>query len=699
YISESGPFAKPPLSPPLPGEEAGEQENTIYLRSDAPLSPGAPEAASYEKARENGNNMKPRPNPGFLPLVTKANAPGPGFGREIARQPAGIVPAGATPDLSHVVFASELVANGLYEWSGGENQLVSVIEEGGKETRVPTPAEAHLGSSENLFNRSMNVRHAISNDGSRVFWTYKGVHLEVRDTETRETLQLDTVQPEASGAGEAGAVFQTANGEGTRVFFTDGQRLTADSGATASAPDLYVADVSVAGGHVSSAVTDLTPHGGEGADVLLVKGGGGGVIGASEDGSYVYFVANGALTPDAARGRCSNEPKARPRGTTCNLYVRHHNDATGEWEPTKLIAALSFEDMPDWGGGSTRRADFAYMTSRVSPNGRYLAFMSNRSLTGYDNEDVSGKGRLDEEVFLYDANEQRLVCVSCNPTGARPRGVFDAGLGRGGKGEGLGLVADRPEIWSEYRNVPDDHWLAGSIPGWTSLGIEDALYQSRYLLDSGRLYFNSADALVSLKAPTRQETVQGAEQEVGVENVYEYEPNATGGCQAEGGCVGLISSGASQHESAFLDASASGNDVFFLTAGKLSPRDVDTSFDVYDAHVCGSECPSQEESSPPPCQEEACQGSFSPGPAFAPPASATSSGSGNIAPLVQVLGAKTTPKPAPKPLTRAQKLARALKACRKNKQRSKRLACERQARKKYGPVKPTAKKSSTKATG
>jgi hypothetical protein len=41
----------------------------------------------------------------------------------------------------------------------------------------------------------------------------------------------------------------------------------------------------------------------------------------------------------------------------------------------------------------------------------------------------------------------------------------------------------------------------------------------------------------------------------------------------------------------------------------------------------------------------------------------------------------------PKQLTRAQKLAKALKACKKDKSKSKRTACEKQARKKYGQVK------------
>ena len=48
--------------------------------------------------------------------------------------------------------------------------------------------------------------------------------------------------------------------------------------------------------------------------------------------------------------------------------------------------------------------------------------------------------------------------------------------------------------------------------------------------------------------------------------------------------------------------------------------------------------------------------------------------------------------PKVKVLTRAQKLALALKACHKQHNHTKRKACERRARKKYGPVKKKAKK-------
>ena len=470
----------------------------------------------------------------------------------------------------------------------------------------------------------------------------------------------------------------------------------------------------IVSGHLSGSLTDLTPQGTEGNADVLSSEASGRVIGATEqiaadeapgeEGSAnVYFVADGVLAPDARRGHCPVEPAVRPAGTTCNLYVKHYDAVTKTWEPAKLIGALSYEDGPDW-DGALKGGNLGLMTARVSPNGLYIAFMSDRPLTGYDNEDVSGHGRQDEEVFVYDAASERLVCASCNPTGARPRGVLDTRLP---SGEGFGLVVDRPGSWgapvTESEIRPQDHWLAASVPGWTLVNLERAAYQSRYLSNNGRLFFNSADALVRLARPTRNEKVEGKEMEVGVENVYEYEPNELGGCRDGGGCVGLISSGTSPHESAFLDASESGNDVFFLTSEQLLPQDVDTNFDVYDAHVCeaAAPCPGAPKAKPAECEGEACQGAVPPSEPGGN-ASGTAinlgtsnlSGKGGVLPIVE-----TKPPATTKPLTRAQKLAKALKSCRtKYKQKSKkskRLACEKQAKKKYGPAGKNAKKSST----
>ena len=197
--------------------------------------------------------------------------------------------------------------------------------------------------------------------------------------------------------------------------------------------------------------------------------------------------------------------------------------------------------------------------------------MSAASPTGYDNVDQNSS-KHDEEVYLYDSQTASLTCVSCNPTGARPVGVLDTVE----SGEGLGLLIDRRKVWVEEGR---EHWLAGNIPGWTAQSLTSAVFQSRYLSDSGRVFFNSTDDLVP--AATNHKA-----------DVYEYEPTGVASCDSpSGGCVALISGGSSPEESAFLEATASGNDVFFLTAAQLLPQDTDTAFDIYDARVCGGESP------------------------------------------------------------------------------------------------------------
>lgn len=308
----------------------------------------------------------------------------------------------------------------------------------------------------------------------------------------------------------------------------------------------------------------------------------------------------------------------------------------------------------------------------MAPNGEWLAFMSQRSLTGYDNSDaVSGKP--DEEVYLYDGTTGRLICASCDPTGARPVGVEEGGAEKFGIAKGAGWLPGM--------------WLAANVPTWTPFSVGESRYQSGYLSDSGRLFFNAHDALVP--------------QDVnGNWDVYEYEPQGLGSCavsqstfsERSEGCVGLISSGSSAEESAFLDASESGGDVFFLTTSKLAPQDYDDSLDIYDAHECTSAAPCFPASAeqPPVCATEAsCKAAPTPQPSiFGLPSSATFSGTGNV-----VAAPATAVKVKAKPETRAQKLAGVLKSCRKQKRR-KRASCEREARRKYGG---SAKKAAKKA--
>jgi len=439
---------------------------------------------------------------------------------------------------------------------------------------------------------------------------------------------------------------------------------------------LYECEIIEEAGKLKCRLTDITPEiGGHPSEVRGL------VPGAGEDGSYVYFVANGVLGDGAERGAkqgsCTtgNEGAMSPESVTCNLYVYH--DGT-----VRFISALSLLDELDWAGDLNSSGAF---TSRVSPDGRYFTFMSLRSLTGYDNHDaVSGKP--DEEVYLYDAVSKHLSCVSCNPTGGRPTGVEGIEFQLAGHTETH--QANLTNVMAKGFGFPRTAWVAANLPLADEVGQYITLYPPQLVSDNGRVFFNSSDALVP--------------QDVnGNEDVYEFEPVGTGDCSvssvsfnsASGGCVGLISSGTSPEESGFMDASRGGGDVFFLTASRLTSQDYDGSFDVYDAHECSSAvpCVAPVVSSPPCSSGDSCKASpaLQP-PVFGAPPSATFTGAGNVTGSVspRVVGGKS--------LTSARKLARALRECRKKPKR-KRGVCERHARARYGGT--GARKATRKARG
>ncbi|HEV3071947.1 MAG TPA: hypothetical protein VGY76_11040 [Solirubrobacteraceae bacterium] len=537
----------------------------------------------------------------------------------------------ATPDLSAVVLESQVgltagTSGGLYEWHGGRIYYVGTGVGNGEERLVV----------------------AVDGGGRVVFGKTDGsVPLRMVDPLTGEATQLDAAEQGCGTCQSGGGERAWVSADGNRLFFRDKHRLTAGSGKGFG--DLYVCESPAS--EVKCALRDLTPEiAGEEANVL-------GVLGISQDGSSVYFVANGKLGSNTRTGECT-EGTAQESGE-CNLYVMHRGGAG--WGAPVLVGALSGVDKPDWVPRLNAH------TARVSADGEWLAFMSERSLTGYDNRDAAHPAHLDEEVYLYHAaNGGSLVCASCNPTGERPHGEEYAQIDN--------KLAGGQLVW------PDRQWIGANVPGWTPFELQQSDYQSRYLLDSGRLFFNSSDAL--------------APQDVnGTEDVYEYEPPGVGGCTSAsatysgraGGCVSLISSGESPNESAFLDASASGGDVFFLTSQPLTSEDHDAAVDVYDAHQCTSSapCPPPVALPAPECDTEvSCRAAPTPQPAiFGAPASATFTGPGNLTPAttggVSTKAAKAKPKAGRS--TKKRRRAKAPRACRKR-SKGRRAACSRGAR-------------------
>jgi hypothetical protein len=543
-----------------------------------PLSAGATERTLY--LRDNLTQT-------YLPLVTASNAqPGAKFGGFTSGEHASEMHfVAATPDLSHVVLESPFaltpeaiqfnsdptvqVDHNMYEWSKGRLQLVNILPSG--ET-INGKANSGIGgaflggtSGGSEAPRGSSGR-AISNDGRWIAWT-DGTPYGISPTFTGLYVR-DMVDNKTLRVGGSAARYQTMSSDGSEVYYLEGGELYEFDTGSATSMDLTA-------GHGSGA---------NGAGVKEI------LLGISEMGSYVYFVAGRVLAEGAVNGGD-------------NLYVAHY--ATGAWT-TSYIATLSGEDEKSWYvHGVFGAPSLPGVTSRVSPNGRYLAFMSDASLTGYDNVDAIS-GQRDQEVYIYDAVAGRLVCASCDPTGARPVGIF--GLSSGG--------------------IPPHRWAAANIPGWRQINSEHALYQPRYLSDSGRLFFESPDALV-------------AQDTNGLEDVYEYEPASVGNCTSTSltfsarslGCVGLVSSGQSATVSTFMDASENGDDVFFVSTARLTGEDYDTGYDVYDSHACSIAAPCQTVPvSPPPCTSgDSCKAAPSPQPAiFGPAPSATFSGVGNV---------------------------------------------------------------------
>ncbi len=493
---------------------------------------------------------------------------------------------GASTDLSHVVFE---LKGPLREWAGGQAFPVSVSNSG----------EAWEGTRSDVW-------HAVSADGSRIVFEHSG----------EQYARVNTEQPQGGEACEdaAGACtiklsngsaqYQGANSEDTEIFYTENE-------------DLY--EYSLPAGQVAGHATALT-HG----------GGVQGVVQISENGSYVYFAATGALRGshgEALRNGEGQEPEAGEP----NLYLSREGHLA-------FVVTLSSGDAADWRNGPD--ADTTALAAGPGGGAR-LAFVSEDSLTGYDNQQAqpgeceanplrngeyeNGKCR---EVYLFDAETGTLACASCDPTGARPVGGAELGAARESLGD----------------------------------------YRPHELLEDGAVFFDSDDALVPHASDD-------------LENVYEYEDSR----------VYAISNVAGGHESFFLDASPDGQNVFFATADDLVGQDTSNNIMVYDARVGGgfpapapgTQCDNGDSCKPP--------ASAQPG-VFAPTGSATFNGPGNPS--------SASPPPSvvakPKALTKSEKLAAALKACRRDKKKARRQSCEKQARQRYGAAKRKAKNTNGK---
>jgi len=437
----------------------------------------------------------------------------------------------------------------IYEWVGGQLRLVNVLP--GNETAA---IGAAVGSgrrlAESLASRAepgtqaANVDHAISDDGREIFWSDAAGQVYVR-IDGKETVKLN----------DAGQ-FLTATPEGSKVLLSDGCLYSMEAEAC---------EATLAG----------TPAG------FL------GIMGASENLSRIYFLSTEALAPGAEPRVCepaeSEEEKEGhvPAGFGCNLYAYDNGAIT-------FIATLNEYDNNSGLNNAfgSWKASRSNRTAQVSPDGRFLSFMSFAQLTGQDNRIAGGASTCHTfrkacfEVFDYDLETQALTCVSCNPNGQRPLG---------------------PSHLSLIRPIP-----AGSLPQPENLPANG----------EGRLFFESDDVLSS--TDTNGE----------VQDVYEWMPSGVGGCERPQGCAALISSGHSPNDSMFLTGTPDAVNAFIVTREQLLAQDEDEMLDVYDARVGGG----IGSGGIAPCSGEGCKGPIAPVPGQPGLGSSQFNGPGNQKP-------------------------------------------------------------------
>jgi hypothetical protein len=481
-------------------------------------------------------------------------------------------------------------ANRIYvgiDWNGVEGNYILPFTLNGERAYDPVTYKGVLGESQLARNQD------FATDANYIYWSIEGEEaFHHHSAIYRVKLDLSGGGPEREFITDPSIQrAQSVAVDGSHVYWANNPPL-----ATKPGNDLYRYDAQ------TGELIDLTPDAEDpnGAEVR-------GVLGTSDDGAYVYFVANGDLDGpggQAEAGDCSGAYRNENSGS-CNLYLWHGGSV-------RFIARLSA------GGGGREAwqptigystcACFGQKSSRVSSDGQMLLFTSGRQLTAYENEGV-------KEAYRYDAGSDSILCLSCSPSGEAPR-VSEV-FGEPGGGVSFGTVTTNTL-------TPNDP--APTLPHVLSA-------------NGKRAFFETNEALVGADVDGRKECPgHGGYLQYAVystcKDVYEWEAPGEGTCTEaspaftaqNGGCLYLISSGTERETSLFGGASASGDDVYFFTRAQLVGQDGDLLFDVYDASAGGGLSSQNPPPPPVPCEGEACKGSGGNPPATETPGSSTFAG-------------------------------------------------------------------------
>ncbi len=304
-----------------------------------------------------------------------------------------------------------------------------------------------------------SVLHSVSPDGGRVFFTAACNDPEVQRVWAKvgddDPIDISASQCPAECGPAATVTFRDASRDGSRVYFTTQQRLLPEDPDDNAAPsvDLYEYDFNATGQKLRLV------SGGPGTGGAAVWS----VMRVSDDGAYVYFVAQGrALAGENARD-------VAPQPGSLNLYAYHRAAGQANGTTTFVGPVGGFDDYHPIG--------------QVSETGRFLLFQTAANLTG---ERLPGDAYRD--FYRYDAQGDELLRVWTDdpenngasrtggtefpPLGRIPGGIPAGGMQVGGRwysllmsddGSKVGLTTSEPLSRNDRNRLNDAYlWHADS---------------------------------------------------------------------------------------------------------------------------------------------------------------------------------------------------------------------------------------------
>lgn len=541
----------------------------------------------------------------------------------------------------------------LYEYSGTNNSQPTIVEVEGEKGSTKLAGECGAVMGSGLTGSEYN---ALSVDGEIIIFTLEpkgsrgcpetamapmNPEIYVREHGSDATaLQAKTIDVSASECTEecgeeSGKEFEGASETDEKIFFTSTQKLTdeaADGTKSGDAVEGCATAREYGGCNLYEA--DFEPASGH-HKLNLIAGGDEvlGVAAIAENGARVYFVATKAL-PGYEKKAHEGQP---------NLYV--YDTATKE---TSFIATLDTSDELDW-----QRDQAGRDVELAGKDGQFLLFSSEADL-------IPGEESFAQQLYEYDAETGELVRVSKGELVETANGEEHFGDNGLSASSSIDATETGPTLEANFRSDANPWNIAGN----------------------GRTVVFESTGELSPRALSAEK---------GCSNVYEFR---TEGSIAQGE-IHLISDGrdvqpdkGSACGSIFTGMDGEGENILFSTADPLLSTDTNgVERDIYDARVEGGFAPIPSASETGLCAgEESCSGVQSSAPAL-PPASMTNIAEGNLVPTprapASVKSKKSTQKKH-KP-TASQSLAKALRACKSKRNKNVRVACEREAKRRYAP--------------